>query len=107
MGLAVHHGVEKGMMAIDFEWDQVKADKNRKKHGVSFDDAVTVFADPFSITIPDPDHSVDEQRFVDIGTSAGGAVLVVVYTERGDSIRIISCRKATGSERQLYEEGDY
>ena len=107
MSLAVRRGVEKDMMVFDFEWDQIKADKNRRQHGVSFDDAVTVFADPFSITIPDPDHSAEEQRFVDIGTSARGAVLVVVYTERGDSIRIISCRKATGAERQLYEEGDY
>jgi uncharacterized DUF497 family protein len=102
----VHHKVEKGMMAPNFEWDQVKANRNRKKHGVSFDEAATVFADPFSITIPDPDHSVDEQRFVDIGTSDRGGVPVVMYTERGASIRIISCRRATRSERKLYEEGD-
>ena len=94
-------------MAPNFEWDQVKASKNRKKHGVSFDEAVTVFADPFSITIPDPNHSADEQRFVDIGTSDMGGVLVVIYTERGASIRIISCRRATRAERRLYEEGDY
>ncbi|HAG09574.1 MAG TPA: hypothetical protein DCK87_08465 [Desulfotomaculum sp.] len=61
--------------------------------------------DPFSITIPDPDHSVDEQRYIDIGGSDKGRVLVVVYTERGSNIRIISCRKATPSELRLYEEG--
>lgn len=85
----------------------MKAEANRKKHQVSFDEAATVFADPFSITIPDPDHSADEQRFVDIGTSDRGRLLVVIYTERGAIIRIISCRGATRSERKLYEEGDY
>jgi uncharacterized DUF497 family protein len=105
--MAVHYKVEKGMMAPNFEWDEVKANTNRKKHGVSFDEAATVLSDPFSITIPDPDHSVDEQRSVDIGTSDRGGVLVVTYTERGTNIRIISCRRATRSERKLYEEGDY
>ena len=85
----------------------MKAEANRKKHQVSFDEAATVFADAFSITIPDPDHSADEQRFVDIGTSDRGRLLVVIYTERGAIIRIISCRGATRSERKLYEEGDY
>jgi uncharacterized DUF497 family protein len=94
-------------MELSFEWDEVKAEANRKKHQVSFDEAATVFADPFSITIPDPDHSANEQRFVDIGTSARGRLLVVIYTERGATIRIISCRSANRSERKLYEEGDY
>ena len=76
-----------------------------KKHIVSFDEAITVFLDPFSITIADPNHSVDEQRYIDIGSSDKGRVLVVVYTERLSNIRIISCRKATPSERKLYEEG--
>lgn len=93
-------------MKLNFEWDGEKAKKNLKKHKVSFDEATTVFIDPFSMTVPDPDHSVDEQRHIDIGSSDNGRVLVVVYTERGSSIRIISCRKATSLERKLYEGGD-
>ncbi len=92
-------------MKLNFEWDEEKAKANLQKHKVSFDEAITVFIDPFSITIPDPDHSVEEQRYIDIGRSDKGHVLVVVYTERGQNIRIISCRKATSSERKLYEEG--
>lgn len=92
-------------MKLRFEWDEEKAKANLKKHRVSFDEAITVFLDPFSMTIPDPDHSVKEQRFIDIGSSDKGRVLVVVYTERGSNIRIISCRKATPSERTLYKEG--
>ena len=93
-------------MEFAFEWDEDKAKESLGKHKVSFDEAVTVFSDPFSITISDPDHSVDEQRYIDIGTSSKGRVLVVVYTERGNSIRIISCRKATLVERSIYEEGN-
>ena len=92
-------------MKLNFEWDEKKAKANLKKHRVSFDEATTIFIDPFSITISDPDHSVDEQRYIDLGSSDKGRVLVVVYTERGSNIRIISCRKATSSERKLYEEG--
>jgi uncharacterized protein len=92
-------------MKLNFEWDEEKAKANLKKHRVSFDEATTVFIDPFSITIPDPDHSVDEQRYIDIGSSNKNRVLVVVYTERSSNIRIISCRKAISSERRLYEEG--
>ena len=92
-------------MKLSFEWDEEKAKANLKKHRVSFDEATTVLIDSFSITIHDPDHSVDEQRYIDIGISDNGRVLVVVYTERGSNIRIISCRKATPSERKLYEEG--
>ena len=92
-------------MKLNFEWDEEKAKTNFKKHRVSFDEAITVFLDPFSITIPDPDHSVDEQRSLDIGSSDKGRVLLVVYTERRSNIRIIGCRKATLSERKLYEEG--
>ena len=91
-------------MKLSFEWDEEKAKANLKKHRVGFDEATTVLNDSFSITIPDPDHSVDEQRYIDIGISDNGRVLVVVYTERGSNIRIISCRKATPSERKLYEE---
>ena len=90
-------------MKLNFEWDEDKAKVNLKKHKVSFDEATTVFFDPFSVTIPDPDHSVVEQRYIDIGSSDKGHVLVVVYTERVSSIRIISCRKATPSERKIYE----
>jgi len=93
-------------MKLNFEWDEEKAKANLKKHRIGFEEATTVFIDPFSITIPDPDHSVVEQRYIDIGSSDKGPVLVVVYTERGASIRIISCRKATPSERKLYEEGN-
>jgi len=92
-------------MKPNFEWDEEKANTNLRKHGISFDEAAKIFLDPFSITIPDPDHSMDELRYVDIGSSEKGRVLVVVYTERGVRIRIISCRKATPSERRLYEEG--
>lgn len=89
---------------LDFEWDEYKAIANLKKHKISFDEAKTVFADPFSITIDDPRHSADENRFVDIGAAANGKVLVVSYTQRGVKIRIISCRKSTKSERKIYEE---
>ncbi len=92
-------------MKLNFEWDEEKATANLKKHRVSFDEAITVFIDPFSITISDHDHSVDEQRYIDIGNSDKGRVVVVVYTERGSKMRIISCRKATSSERKIYEEG--
>ncbi len=92
-------------MKPDFEWDEDKDRANLKKHGISFDEATTVFMDALSVTIPDPDHSTGEQRYVDIGRSEKGRVLVVVYTERSGSIRIISSRKATPLERRAYEEG--
>ncbi len=92
-------------MHIIFEWDEQKAKSNIRKHGVSFDEAKAVFMDPFSITIPDPDYTANEERFVDIGSSVSRAILVVVYAERDASIRIISCRKATPSERRSYEKG--
>ena len=92
-------------MKLNFEWDEEKDKANLKKHKVSFDEATTIFIDPFAITIPDIDHSVDEQRYIDIGSSDKGRALVVIYTERGPTIRIISCRKATLSERKRYEKG--
>jgi uncharacterized DUF497 family protein len=92
-------------VTISFEWDEEKARANLRKHRVSFDEATSVFADPFSATILDPDHSLAEERYVDVGSSDRGRVLVVVYTERGSNIRIISCREATSRERKLYEEG--
>lgn len=90
-------------MTLSFEWDEEKAATNFKKHQVSFEEGKTVFNDPLSITIPDPDHSIDEERYVDIGMSSKGQVLVVVYTERGENIRLISCRKATKPEQRSYE----
>ena len=93
-------------MKLAFEWDTQKAKENLRKHTISFDEALTVLSDPFSITIPDPDHSIDEQRYIDIGVSSKHRVLVVVYTERGNKIRLISCRKATAAERRRYEEGN-
>ncbi|MBM4045328.1 MAG: BrnT family toxin [Planctomycetes bacterium] len=90
---------------MNFEWDPRKAARNLSKHGVSFHEAATVFYDPLSITYPDPDHSLLEERYIAIGTSRSGRVLMVAHTDRGESIRIISARKTTPSERKHYEEG--
>jgi len=87
-----------------FEWDEDKEKSNFRKHRISFNEGETVFYDSYSITIPDPDHSIEEHRFIDIGTSNKNRVLVVVYTEREDRIRIISVRKATSVERKIYEQ---
>ena len=92
-------------MDMIFEWNEDKAEESLKRHGVSFEEATTVFADPLSLTIPDPLHSVEENRFVITGLSHKYRQLVVVYTERGENIRIISAREATASERKKYEEG--
>jgi hypothetical protein len=91
-------------MALEFEWDPAKAELNLKEHGISFDEATTVFRDTLSITISDPDHSDSEDRFIDIGMSHRMQLLVVSYTERKDKIRIISARRATRAERKNYEE---
>jgi len=93
-------------MVLTFEWDDEKAKANLKRHQVSFEEAKTVFNDPLAITIPDPQHSIDESRYIDVGCSSRGWPLVVVYTERKGSIRIISSREATRLERRRYEEGD-
>lgn len=93
-------------MALGFEWDRAKAELNLKEQGVSFEDATTVFRDPLSITISDPDHSGPDGRFIDIGMSHHMQLLVVSYTERQDRIRIISARRATRAERRNYEETD-
>jgi uncharacterized DUF497 family protein len=92
-------------MDVAFEWDAEKAESNLQKHSVSFDEAATVFFDPLSITIPDPLHSGEESRFVIAGLSRRQNYLVVVHTERGENIRIISARPATPSERKKYESG--
>jgi len=87
-----------------FEWDSAKAARNLRKHGVSFEEAVSVFYDPLAATGGDPDHSEDEERFVTFGISSAGRLLVVSHTERGGTIRIISARATTPSERRIYEE---
>ena len=93
-------------MALDFEWNNRKAASNLKLHAVSFGEAATVFADPLSLTISDPDCSSGETRFIDIGLSHQRRLIVVSYTERGDKIRIISARLASNQERQQYEEAN-
>ena len=93
-------------MGLKFEWDPKKALRNIKTHGISFDEASTAFRDPLSRTIDDPLHSEGEERLVLIGHSIRGRLLVVIHTERGDRIRIISARLATGKERLRYEEDE-
>ncbi len=91
---------------LTFEWDANKAGSNLAKHSVSFEEAATIFGDPVSITVPDPAHSQIEVRFVILGRSHHGRLLVVVHTERGDNIRIISARLASRHERKQYEEAN-
>ena len=88
---------------MDFEWNPEKAALNRRKHGVSFEEAVTVFYDPLSATFDDARHSVGEQRLITIGFSSAGRLLVVSHTERGTALRIISARRATAHERKKHE----
>lgn len=91
------------LIRVDFEWDASKADSNQKKHGVSFEEASTAFGDPLSLTIPDPDHSHEEDRFVLMGETYRRRLIVVVFTERGDRLRLISARLATRREKRIYE----
>ena len=91
-------------MSAIAEWDPAKARRNFQKHAVSFDEAVTVFSDVLSLTIPDPVHSEDETRFVIIGESIRQRLLVIVHTDRDERVRIISARRATLTERRMYEE---
>jgi len=93
-------------MESPFEWDARKADLNFKKHQINFEEGVTIFNDLYRATMSDPDHSIDERRFIGIGLSSKNRMLIVSYTERGEKTRIISCRKATPSESRLYEEGN-
>jgi len=93
-------------MALGFSWDLRKAAGNERKHGVSFEEAITAFGDPLSITIPDPDHSVSENRFILLGRSDQNRLLVVAHVERRNVTRIINARLATRRERTKYEEGD-
>lgn len=93
-------------MEFLFEWDEEKAKANLKKHKVSFEEGTTIFHDLLVATMPDPDHSKDEQRYIAIGLSVNSRLLVVVFTERGAKTRLISCRRATPRERKIYEEGE-
>jgi uncharacterized DUF497 family protein len=90
---------------VTFQWDARKALANLKKHGVTFEDASSVFFDPLAITYPDPDHSLDELREVTLGYTIKGDMVFVSHCERGDRIRIIGARPATRAERRQYEEG--
>jgi len=89
---------------IDFEWDSSKARANLRKHHVTFQEAATVLRDPLAITIFDPDHSQEEDRYITIGTSEGGFALMVAHTDRQDRTRIISARALTRAEREAYED---
>lgn len=91
-------------MPLEFEWDPEKAEANRKKHRVTFEEASTVFADPLSLTIADPDHSEREERMLLLGTSRSGRLLVISHTYHDRRIRLISAREATRRERRDYEE---
>jgi len=90
---------------VTFEWDPRKAAENHTRHGVTFEEAATVFRDPLSATGADPDHSADEDRFITFGMSTAGRLLVVAHSDRDDTIRIISARPVTPSERRIYEKG--
>ena len=86
-----------------FSWDPSKDLLNQRDHGIAFQEATTVFGDSLAVTVSDPDHSVGEERFITIGQSSSGRLLVVCHIEQGDTIRIISARRATAHERKDYE----
>ena len=90
---------------MDYEWDEQKSAINLEKHGVSFAEAITVFDDPLYVDFYDPDHSVDEHRYLIMGQSTVERLLIVAYTERDDVVRLISAREVTPTERKAYEEG--
>ena len=92
---------------MDFEWDDAKAEANERKHGVSFAEAMTVLADSLSLTGFDPDHSDDEDRYITMGLSAAGRLLLVSHTDRAEKVRIISARKVSRRERRDYEDGNF
>lgn len=91
-------------MTLRIEWDPRKASSNLRKHGIAFTEAATVFADPLSLTIEDPEHSLGENRFIIIGQSHRGRTVIVSHMEQGDTIRIISARMAAKREKRAYEE---
>ena len=90
-------------MNLEFEWDAAKASENLKNHRVSFEEAKSVFNDPLLLTFPDPEHSDEEHRSINIGVSSHSRILLVVFTDRKGKLRIISSRKATAKEKKLYE----
>ena len=90
---------------MEFEWDPLKAERNLEKHGVAFGEATEVFDDAFAITFRDPDHSLEEDRFLTFGRTRGDRLLVVSHADREDRVRLISARLATRRERRIYEEG--
>jgi uncharacterized DUF497 family protein len=92
---------------MDFEWDEDKAAINLSKHGVSFAEAMTVFGDPLSLSAYDPDHSIDEDRYLTMGLSVDGRLLLVSHTDCDEKIRLISARVATKQERKDYENGNF
>jgi uncharacterized DUF497 family protein len=91
-------------VALTFEWDSRKARSNLSKHGISFEEASTIFGDFLSLTVPDPDHSITERRYITMGRAFNGKLLVVDHTDRSDNIRIISARRASRRERRFYEQ---
>ena len=88
---------------MKFTWDPAKDQENQRVHGVSFQEATTVFGDPLAASVPDPDHSIGQERMITMGQSSSGLLLVVSHTEQADTIRIISARRATSHERKDYE----
>jgi len=92
-------------LVIEYEWDPEKAEENERKHGISFHEAATVFGDRLAITFADPDHSIDEHRYLTFALSRFDKLLVVSHADNGDKIRVISARLMTRRERRIYEEG--
>ena len=90
---------------MEFEWDPKKAEANKRKHGIKFHEAATVFGDPLAITFADPDHSLEEDRYLTIGMTRFNQMIVVSHASRGEKFRIISARLMTRQERKIYEEG--
>ena len=92
---------------MEFEWDDDKAESNVRKHGIEFTEAITVFGDPLAMTGYDPDHSDEEDRYITMGLSVTGRLLIASHTDRGEKVRIISAREATRGERKDYEDGNF
>ena len=90
---------------VDYDWADEKAESNLEKHGVSLEEAATVFGDPLYIDFYDPDHAVDEHRYLIMGQSTAGRLLIISYTERDEAVRLITAREVTSAERRAYEEG--
>ncbi len=90
---------------MEYDWDQGKANINLQKHGISFQEAASVFGDPLALTFNDPDHSIHEQRLLTFGVTKNGQLVIVSHTETHDSVRIISARPMDRQERKIYEEG--